>query len=78
MYGLKLLNDLAVVDPGGCSDQFKRDTDIMPISKYFGGGGKKVMKNMKKQYGSAKGKKVFYATANKNKNKLDVGPSDRK
>jgi hypothetical protein len=37
----------------------------MPISKYFKGSGSKVMSNMKKQYGSDEGKKVFYATANK-------------
>ena len=39
----------------------------MPISKYFGGGGEKVMSNMTKQYGAKKGKSVFYATANKQK-----------
>jgi len=37
----------------------------MPLSKYFGGHGKKVMADMKARYGSEKGKKVFYATANK-------------
>jgi len=37
----------------------------MPISKYFHGKGKKVMKSMKKTYGKEKGKSVFYATANK-------------
>lgn len=36
----------------------------MPISKYFGGHGSKVMKDMKARYGSKKGKSVFYATAN--------------
>ena len=39
----------------------------MPLSKYFKGGGEKVMKNMKKEYGSKKGTQVFYATANKMK-----------
>lgn len=39
----------------------------MPISKYFKGNGDKVMKNMKKEYGSEEGEKVFYATANKKK-----------
>ena len=29
--------------------------------------GKQVMAKMKKEYGSEKGKRVFYATANKNK-----------
>ena len=37
----------------------------MPISKYFGGGGEKVMANMKHEYGGEKGEEVFYATANK-------------
>lgn len=41
----------------------------MPLSKYFKGKGEKVMKNMTKEYGSKKGKQVFYATANKNKGK---------
>jgi hypothetical protein len=39
----------------------------MPLSKYYGGSGEKVMKNMKKEYGDKKGKQVFYATANKRK-----------
>ena len=46
----------------------------MPLSKYFGGGGEKVMANMKKQYGGKKGKQVFYATANKQKQN-PIGPS---
>lgn len=45
----------------------------MPISKHFKGHGDKVMDAMKKSYGKEKGKKVFYATENKN----DVGPSDK-
>lgn len=50
----------------------------MPLSKYFSGSGEKVMKNMKKEYGEEKGKKVFYATANKRKKKgVDSGPSDK-
>lgn len=47
----------------------------MPISGYFGGGGEKVMKNMKKQYGDKKGEQVFYATANKKGQKGSAGPS---
>lgn len=39
----------------------------MPISEYYSGKGKKVMASMKKRYGSKKGKRVFYATANKRK-----------
>ncbi len=39
----------------------------MPVSKYYGGSGSKVMSAMKKQYGEKKGKQVFYATANKQK-----------
>jgi hypothetical protein len=34
----------------------------MPLSKYFGGKGEKVMASMKKSYGSKKGERVFYAT----------------
>lgn len=37
----------------------------MPVGAYYGGHGKKVMRNMKKLYGAKKGKSVFYATANK-------------
>ena len=48
----------------------------MPLSKYYGGHGTKVMGNMKKQYGKEKGKQVFYATANKRKN-LETGPSSK-
>lgn len=39
----------------------------MPVSKYYQGHGEEVMKNMTKQYGSEKGKQVFYAKANKMK-----------
>lgn len=41
----------------------------MPLSKYYGGHGEKVMKNMVKEYGKDKGESVFYATANKRKKK---------
>lgn len=44
----------------------------MPIHKYFKGDGSKVMKSMKKEYGTKKGKQVFYATAHK----MDLMPSD--
>lgn len=37
----------------------------MPVSRYYGGHGGEVMASMVKQYGSKKGKSVFYATANK-------------
>jgi hypothetical protein len=37
----------------------------MPVSSYFEGSGKKVMRSMKERYGSEKGEDVFYATANK-------------
>lgn len=57
----------------------------MPLSKYYGGSGSKVMRNMKKEYGGEKGERVFYATANKKKKhekseskkeeKLETGPS---
>lgn len=35
----------------------------MPLTKT----GKKVLQNMKKQYGAEKGKRVFYASINKGK-----------
>jgi hypothetical protein len=35
----------------------------MPLTK----SGKKVIKKMKEEYGKEKGRKVFYATINKNK-----------
>lgn len=40
----------------------------MPISKYFGGHGEEVMRNMRKQYGD-RAERVFYATSNKRKSK---------
>ena len=50
----------------------------MPLSKYFGGHGEKVMRNMKSHYGEEKGESVFYATANKRKKKgIDTSPSDK-
>jgi len=49
----------------------------MPLDKYFGGGGKEVMASMKKQYGSEKAKKVFYATANKRKQGVDTSPTEK-
>lgn len=42
----------------------------MPLKKYFGGHGEKVMASMKKEYGEKKGEEVFYATANKQKGKV--------
>lgn len=42
----------------------------MPLKKYFGGKGDKVMEAMKKEYGEEKGEKVFYAKANKDKMKM--------
>jgi hypothetical protein len=47
----------------------------MPLSKYYGGSGEKVMASMKKRYGKDKGERVFYATANKRG--LDAGPSKK-
>lgn len=45
----------------------------MPLNNYFKGKGEKVMDSMKEQYGSKKGKSVFYATANKKKGKKGKG-----
>lgn len=41
----------------------------MPVSEYYSGKGKKVMRSMKSQYGKETGERVFYATANKMKKK---------
>ena len=41
----------------------------MPISEYYKGKGKQVMKSMRERYGAKHGKEVFYATENKRKNK---------
>jgi hypothetical protein len=41
---------------------------LMPISRYnrfFGGNAAKALAAMKKQYGPAKGRRIFYATVNK-------------
>lgn len=37
----------------------------MPVSEYFRGKGKKVMKSLKSQYGDEKGEHVFYALSNR-------------
>ena len=37
----------------------------MPLSEYFKGDGKKILADFVKRYGEAKGKRMFYATANK-------------
>jgi hypothetical protein len=44
----------------------------MPVSKYYSGHGRKVMANMKREYGDKKGEQVFYATVNKRKKKRKV------
>ena len=43
----------------------------MPLSKYFGGHGKEVLKKMSHKYGAKKGKKIFYATSNKKRSLAD-------
>ena len=45
---------------------------MAPVSGYYGGHGEAVMSNMTKEYGAEKGKRVFYATANKRKMKPPV------
>ena len=42
----------------------------MPISEYYKGSGKKVMKNLKAEYGEKEGERAFYAIANKQKDAL--------
>ena len=46
----------------------------MPIGKYFKGNGEEVMASMTKAYGAKKGKRVFYATANKKGLTADSAP----
>lgn len=41
----------------------------LPISSYYKGHGDEVMRRMIKEYGMKKGKRIFYATANKRKKK---------
>lgn len=36
----------------------------MPISKYFGGHGPSVMRELKAKHGAEAGERIFYATAN--------------
>jgi hypothetical protein len=45
----------------------------MPLSKHFGGHGAKVMAEMKKRYGAKRGKRIFYATENKQKQSYEDG-----
>lgn len=42
---------------------------MMPLKEYYGGHGEKVMRDMTSRYGAEKGKRVFYATANKKKSR---------
>lgn len=39
----------------------------MPLSKYFGGHGASVMKDMQAKHGKKAGERIFYATVNKAK-----------
>ena len=50
----------------------------MPLNKYFGGKGEKVMKDMKKEYGAKEGERVFYATKNKQKGKPSKKVKEKK
>jgi hypothetical protein len=36
----------------------------MPVKSYYKGHGRKVMRSMKKKYGSKQGASIFYATVN--------------
>lgn len=47
----------------------------MPISKYYSGHGRQVMKSMKEKYGEEKGERVFYATANKRGQTAEANPA---
>lgn len=39
----------------------------MPISAYYKGKGRRVMRQMKRRYGQERGERIFYAVANKRK-----------
>jgi hypothetical protein len=41
----------------------------MPLSKHYGGHGRKVWASMVKQYGEDRAKQIFYATENARKSK---------
>lgn len=41
----------------------------MPLSKYYGGHGEEVMRDMKERYGEERGEEIFYATENEKKGK---------
>jgi hypothetical protein len=47
--------------------------ESVPISKYYRGSGKKVMANMKREYGDKEGERVFYAVANTKKSMKPKG-----
>jgi hypothetical protein len=49
----------------------------MPISKYFHGHGRKVMKEMKERYGEEAGERVFYATEAKMKKSKGSKPGKK-
>lgn len=51
---------------------------MSPVSSYYGGEGRTVMKNMKEEYGDDEGKRVFYATANKQAKKSSKKKSRRR
>jgi hypothetical protein len=36
----------------------------MPVKAYYGGHGRKVMRQMKRKYGAKRGQAIFYATVN--------------
>ena len=50
----------------------------MPVSAYFKGKGEQVLASMQKEYGADKGKRVFYATANKKGEKLNAKSAGRR
>lgn len=46
----------------------------MPVSEYYKGKGERVMASMVRRYGPERGKRIFYATANK----LGLVPPEKK
>lgn len=49
----------------------------MPISEYYGGRGREVMRRMKARYGEKAGERVFYATSNKQRTRKGARRSRR-
>jgi ribosomal protein L9 len=50
----------------------------VPIGSYYGGDGREVMAGMARRYGRKKGKRIFFATANKRGQRPQDAEAERK